>query len=539
MYVSTFLELHTTLLGWMLYNVIFGILWETGLLMLPFLWMLLRNSAKSLGEEQEGSHETAVLHVKSTVAAIVVLMTCMVPLYNVEPSDVKFQPPKQVDGTVPGEVSGVTDPTTYADHFGTATASVRIPAWWLLLHNLSSGITHAVIESLPAYSDLREAKMLMATRNIEDPALGAEYRDFYLGCYMPAKRNYEVLRQQGLVPAAGEDAQLDWPGSPYLISMRGGYAACGGDPWCEAAPRPLYIQQSPELASRVGGSTCGHWWQSIRTRLLEYARQDQGTVDKIFGHFKWGFGIENRQEQEDMLVRGMLENFQASQTIAGTSEDGNFFTGAFSLAGDALASAGLSVAWVFAELFLNTMKQVMPILAAMMLMLVVIFIPFALLFSSFSIGAVLNLSFLVFSLIFVQAILAMVGWFDNHLIQSMTASEGWFSFVGLGADMFEESNKKIIINLVLATLYMFGPVIWLAVMNTAGLNAAQAASGLFRDAALTQAITGGIQAAGQAAQKGGISATSGAAAGAASKGIGKAGDYAAGVAKRYRLVGRG
>ena len=538
MYVSTFLELHTTLLGWMLYNVIFGILWETGLLMLPFLWMLLRNSAKSLGEEQEGSHETAVLHVKSTVAAIVVLMTCMVPLYNVEPSDVKFQPPKQVDGTVPGEVSGVTDPTTYADHFGTATASVRIPAWWLLLHNLSSGITHAVIESLPAYSDLREAKMLMATRNIEDPALGAEYRDFYLGCYMPAKRNYEVLRQQGLVPAAGEDAQLDWPGSPYLISMRGGYAACGGDPWCEAAPRPLYIQQSPELASRVGGSTCGHWWQSIRTRLLEYARQDQGTVDKIFGHFKWGFGIENRQEQEDMLVRGMLENFQASQTIAGTSEDGNFFTGAFSLAGDALASAGLSVAWVFAELFLNTMKQVMPILAAMMLMLVVIFIPFALLFGSFSVGAALNLSFLVFSLIFVQAILAMVGWFDNHLIQSMTDAEGLFSFVGHGADMFEEANKKMIINMVLATLYMFGPLVWLSVMSTAGIRAGQAAEGMFKATAVTQAITGGIQSGAQAVQKSAIGTTTGAAAGQLGKGIGKAGEYAEGAAKRFRLVNR-
>ena len=532
MYVSTFLELHTTLLGWMLYNVIFGILWETGLLMLPFLWMLLRNSAKSLGEEQEGSHETAVLHVKSTVAAIVVLMTCMVPLYNVEPSDVKFQPPKQVDGTVPDQVNGATDPTTYADHFGTATAAVRIPAWWLLLHNLSSGITHAVVESLPAYSDLREARMLMATRNIEDPALGAEYRDFYLGCYMPAKRNYEVLRQQGLVPAAGDDAQLDWPGSPYLISMRGGYAPCGGEPWCEAAPRPLYIQQSPELASRVGGSTCGHWWQSIRTRLLEYARQDQGTVDKIFGHFKWGLGIENRQEQEDMLVRGMLENFQATQTIAGTDEDGNFFSGAFNLAGDALASTGLGVVWLFVELFLNTMKQVMPILAAMMLMLVVIFIPFALLFGSFSVGAVLNLSFLVFSLIFVQAILSMIGWFDNHLVQSMP---GMAAVVGQGADMFEEANKHMIINMVLATLYLLSPIVWLSVMGAVGVQVARAADSMFQSAAYTQAITGGIQSA-QTVAGGKVG---GAAAGAAGKGIGKAGDYAADAAKRYRLVGRG
>ncbi len=535
MYVSSFLELHTTLLGWMLYNVIFGILWESGLLMLPFLWMLLRNSGKSLGEESEGSHETAVLHVKSTVAAIVVLMTCMMPFYNVEPSDVKFQPPKQADGTVPDEVSGDTDPTTYAEHFGPATAAVRIPFWWLLLHNLSSGVTHAVIDSLPAYSDLREAKMLMSSRNIEDPALGAEYRDFYLGCYRPAKRNYEILRQENLVPAAGEDAELDWPGSPYLINMRGGYAPCGGDPWCAAAPKPLDIQKSDGLASRVGGNTCGHWWRSIRTRLLEYARQDQGIVDKIFGHLKWGLGIENRHEQENLLVRGMLENFQATQTVAGTSEDGNLFT----WAGDVAASAGLSVAWVMAEIFLNTMKQVMPILAALMLMLVVAFIPFALLFGSYSVSSVLGLSFLVFSLIFVQAILAMIGWFDNNLIESMSASEGAWSFMGRSDNMFEDANKKMIINMVLASLYLLAPIVWLSVMQVAGLQAARAASSMFEANVMAQSVQGGIQSAGQAAQKGAIGTATGAAAGQASKGIGKAGEYAEGAAKRFRLVNRG
>ena len=117
----------------------------------------------------------------------------------------KFQPPKQVDGTVPerGYAAMHRSQPPTGEHFGTATAAVRIPAWWLLLlHTCHPESPTHVIESLPAYSDIRETKLLLSSRNIEDPALGAEYRDFYLGCFRPAKRNYEILRQQGLVAAS-------------------------------------------------------------------------------------------------------------------------------------------------------------------------------------------------------------------------------------------------------------------------------------------------------------------------------------------------
>lgn len=524
MYVASFLELHTTLLGWMLFNVVFNILWDTGLLILPILWMLVRNSARSIGEEREGSHETAVLHIKGTVMAIAVLLTCLMPVYEVAPSDVRFQPPKNADGTVPDEVRGDIDPSTYGDYFGSATAPVKIPGWWVLLHQVSSGITHALVNSLPPYSDLREARMLMASRNIEDPALGAEYRDFYLGCYLPAKRNYEVLAPQNLVPVAGDDAQLDWPGSPYLIGMRGGYLGCGGDPrYCRNAPMPLDIQKSTSLASRVGGTTCEHWWESMRTRLLDYARKDQGSFDKLVNSIQLGLGVEDRREQEDLLVRGMLENFQAGQAIAGSTGSGNLLT----WAGDAIGSASLAVGWGVAELFLNIMKQVMPILAAMMLMLVTVFIPLALLFGGYRIETVLNISFLVFSLIFVQGILAVVAWFDNYLITSLFENEGAWSFMSRQDNLFADANKKMLINFILATLYMIGPIIWLAIMSSIGIKAAGAAQGLFH----TTAITNAMQAGAQSVQRTAIGGASGAAAGGVKRGIGAAES----AGQRYRL----
>ena len=524
MYVASFLELHTTLLGWMLYNVVFRILFDTGLLILPILWLFVRTSSKAVGEEKEGSHDSAIWNIKGTIASIVVLTTCVMPVYTVAPSDVKFQPPKRVDGTVPNEVRGDIDPTTYQTHFGAATAPVKIPGWWVLLHNISAGITHAVIDSLPAYSDLREAQMLLASRNIEDPALGAEYRDFFLGCYMPAKRNYEILRQNNLVPAAGDDAQLDWAGSPYLIDMQGGYAHCGGDPrFCRGAPMPLDIQKSTTLANRAGGNTCGHWWESLRTRLLDYARRDQGTFDRLTDHMKWGLGLQSAREQEDLLVRGMLENFRASQPIAGTSGSGQ---GAFSRVGEAVAGVGLLGAWALNELLLGTVKQVMPILAAVMLMLVTVFIPFALLFSGYSIAGVLQVSFLVFSLIFVQAILAMIGWFDNYLVSSMFESEGAWSFMSRTDTAIGDANKKMLINIVLTTLYLIGPIVWMSIMGAVGIKAGQEASKLLGVTTITTALQGGAAKAGGAASTGAAGAVRGGV-----KGVGAAG----GAAQRYRL----
>ena len=81
--------------------------------------------------------------------------------------------------------------------------------------------------------------------------------------------------------------------------MPGGYASCGGvDPiFCRHMRPSRSTSSESDFARqpRTGGNTCGHWWRSIRTRLLDYARQDQGTVDKIFkDHFKFGIGIENR-----------------------------------------------------------------------------------------------------------------------------------------------------------------------------------------------------------------------------------------------------
>ena len=531
MYVSTFLELHTVLLGWMLYTVVFRILFDTGLLILPFLWLLLRNTARSVGEEKEGSNETTVMNIKGTLAAIVVVAACVMPAYEVAPSDVKYQPPKQVDGTVPDEIRGDIDPTTYKDYFGAATAPVRIPGWWVLLHSISAGITHSVIDSLPAYSDLREAKMLLASRNIEDPALGAEYHDFYLGCYRPAKRNYEILRQEGLVPLADDDAQLDWAGSPYLIAMRGGYggaASCGGDQrYCQNAPMPLDIQKSASLRNRVGGNSCAHWWESLRTDLLDYARRDQGTIDRAVNFLKWGFGIDSAREQEDLLVRSMLENFQATQPIAGTSSSGQ---GVFSRVGEAVAGVGLLGAWAVAELMLGTMKQVMPILAAVMLMLVTAFIPFALLFSSYSIGGVLQVSFLVFSLIFVQAILAMVGWFDNYLISSMFESEGAWSFMSRADTAVGDANKKMLINIVLTTLYTIGPIVWLSLMGAVGIRAAQGANRMFESGIVVSTVASGVSSVSGAASTG--------TAGAIRGGVRGAGAATGAAAQRYRLWNR-
>ncbi len=506
MIVASYLELHTTLVAWLLYGVVWEILLGTGLLILPVLWLLLRRTAESAGTEDSGRHADSVDHLKSTAMALFVLLFCMTPVWTVAPSDVKFRPPAHPDGTPQAEVHAESDPTTYRDAFGSATAPVRIPTWWRLLHSISQGITRAVIESLPTHADLREASLLFGSRNIADPALGQEYTDFVLGCHLPAKRNYQRLRQANRVPAADGDAQLDWAGSPYLRQMPGGYAACCSSrpcpdadaEICVAAPVPLTLQKSAAFAAMVGGNTCGHWWEHLRPRLLAHARADADVGNRLQAALGMGLGVPGTREQEDILIRKMLENTAVRGVpLSGTAtaaEASGFFGRIGQLISQGFSTAGLAVSAGLTHIALGVIKQALPILIAMMSLFLVLFIPFGLVFSSYRMGTVIRLSFWMFSLIFLHALLAVVAWVDHWLIVSLFGNQEAWNWVAGGDTLLGDAQKKMLINILLALNYTAVPLLWLTVMSAIGAGAADGANRMISESGsrLGQSATRGL-----------------------------------------------
>ena len=474
MYVFSYLELHTTLIAWQLYNLIYDILVGTGLIVLPVLWLLVSTSTQSLGEDKGEDHETAVLQIKNMVGAIIVIIFCLAPLYSINPTDVKFKPPaSSTSGQTPAVVDATADPTTYSDHFGQSMAPVRIPAWWGLLHSISAGLTNAVIDRLNTPGDLRDTRMLLESRNIEDPSLAADYNEFVSGCYWRAKDNYQSLAQQGLVPT-GQD--VSWAGSEYLLGMAGGYQLCTTKENCRRAPASLRVQFSDpaELARRGLGDTCADWWETIRVKILDQAKADQGTWDKMWGGLTGFLSSQSDREREDILVRKTLENFHVNEGLS-AEYNMNPVSGVGQEVVDLVSGVAIAKEWLDMTVLVNVLKQALPIMTAVILLFIVMIIPLGLLFSSFRISGVIRLSFLYFSFIFFHALLAFASWLDHHLTlmlyQGATQPlSHWF--IGSQGHLGGNEQKEWLIDIVLMGFYVIVPLLWFGVMGAIGVAAA-------------------------------------------------------------------
>lgn len=492
MRVFSYLELHTTLIAWQLFGVLYDVIASTGLMLVPLVWSLFRITAQSIGEDRGDGHEAPVGNLKSVIQMALVMLFCLVPFYTVSPAAIRFEPPAGPGGPA-GEVTTETDPTTYGEIIPSGGA-VAVPAWWALLHNISTGVANAVIQSLPTYADLREAKVQLTALNIHDSTLAGEYRQFLNTCYHPARQNYHRLRQQGAVPRAEEDgnplASLNWAGSHYLLEMPGGYLPCSGGEDCQGAPHFL----DPRLAAVVGAEDCAGWWEDLRTRIFKQARvdtanySDTGHVDDVYAALMTGPAesrgglFMSRRDREDTMIRKTLENHETRLAASPNStERAPSFWGSIAQGARNVATlAGGAAVWFTLEIVLGIIQQAIPIMIGIFLMFLVMMIPMALLFTGFRIEPVIRISFLVFSAVFLHALLAIADWLDYYLTVSLFEgqAQAW-----LAADdrAFGHAQKRMLINIVLLLNYIAVPLLWFRVMDAVGVRAGMAGNQLMTD----------------------------------------------------------
>ncbi|MYB33548.1 MAG: conjugal transfer protein TraG [Gammaproteobacteria bacterium] len=532
MRVFSYLELHTTLIAWQLYNVLYDVITQTGLVLVPLAWSLVRITAQAIGEDRGDGHEAPVGNLKAVLQMALVILFCLVPIYTVSPSAISFEPPSG-PGKSPGEVTAETDPTTYGDIIPSAPTggATQVPGWWALLHAISTGVANAVMQSLPEYTDLRELKTQMTALNIHDSALAGEYSRFLNTCYYPAKQNYHRLRQEGSIPAPDQDDALDsvdWAGSHYLYEMEGGYRPCTGEKDCRGAPHYL----DPPLPDLVGADTCRGWWDLLRTRIFQQANTDSinagdtGHIDDAIAGLTVGPYVYKggNRDREDIMIRKTLENHEMRLAASpdSTQRDPSFWGNIVQGARNVATLAGGAAVWFTLEIVLGIIQQALPILIAILLMFLITMIPLVLLFTGFRIDPVIRISFLVFSAIFLHALLAIADWLDYYLTVSLFEGQvhAW-----LAADdrTFGHAQKRMLINIVLLMNYIALPMLWFKVMGAVGLEAGRAGSGLMDE-------TGAKTIGGQVADRAGSSMTNPTGVGFV-KGVAKAGGNAV---KKFR-----
>ena len=316
--VSSYFEFITVLFGWVVYDRLWAVLNDTGVVFVPFFVIVLRNLLESRrAGDDEGSAAVQSLKKSETdvVVAIVVMFLAAVPFTEVRLGEMSYVRP-QLDcaaadriarGLEPSEVNGAATGTAYDVPLATLAGEVgRVPIWWGFVHVVSKAVVAAGTAAVPCTGDVARLSMSLGGDTVEDPLLLRELADFTIDCHRPAvSRMYNGGPGGAMVEAR---RNMDYAGSPFFLDTAGYY-----DVLYSRRERPAFPANPARDAGLVGAHpTCREWWRDgangLRVRLL--AEIDQTTRDELVYDAGALFRRENPgatvTELEDMLLRKYL-----------------------------------------------------------------------------------------------------------------------------------------------------------------------------------------------------------------------------------------
>ena len=521
--VSSYFEFVTVLFGWVVYDRLWAVLNDTGIVYLPFFAILLRNMLESRrGGDDEGSAAIQSLKKSETdvVVAIVVMFLAAVPFTEVRLAEMSYVRPtldcatadRIARGAEPAEVNGTSTGTAYDAPLATLSGEVgRIPIWWGFVHVVSKAVVAAGTAAIPCTGDVVRLSMSLGNDTVEDPLLLREVADFTTDCQRPAiSRMYN-----GGASGASFEARrhMDYLGSPFFLDTGGYYDILYSRRERTAFP------PNPARDSGLDGPhpTCREWWRDgangLRARLL--AEIDQRTRDELVYDADALFRGENPgasvAELEDMLLRkylahrsgerigvssvsyepGVAENYRAAAATHHGALGGVIHATA-DIVDDVLSMGAAGIGMVLqgpGNIAAGVaVREGMPIFLALLLMVFTAVLPFLMVFSRYEVSVLVTLTLVFFGLQFFYVLWGMAFWADNHLYEALN-----------GAASAPKSNpiQGLVSLWVQRFLYIVFPMIWLVAIGWVGVKAEALMGGLSKmaDSAARAAQSGGDTAA--------------------------------------------
>ncbi|HIE9447006.1 TPA: conjugal transfer protein TraG N-terminal domain-containing protein [Klebsiella pneumoniae] len=480
MTTNSYLEYFLTLLGWVINNGLWNVMLGTGLFAVPLafkvvgIWLKVREE----GEDEGNKGMLSLPRIENAMyGAFFVMLACCVPLVNVSLSTMQYDTsraktcgtwtPKAPDESgYSGVVSSLNDETAAA------------PIWWVLVHKLSKGITQASVATIPCRPDMRQIRFDVQHTHIANKALAQELQDFTNDCYSLALYSWK-RNDRGQTTDKTTLNDIAWIGSSTLLSSY--YPNLQSKmpradfPWSDS-------RDSGRPNTGQGGyPTCSQWWSTADTGLKARVKSqaDPDMWLRISAAMKMiGAGST---DYEEAVIRRLVspENLTVSQggrTYAGYGSNADYsisnpLTSVASTSGVALG--GLAAFPAF-----DAMRQALPMVQGLLLMAIYVIIPLILAFSAYEFKTVVTLTFVVFALNFLTFWWELARWLDSWLLTALYSSDthSKFNMVGL-----QNSSDDLIMNFVLATMFMILPTVWLGALSWAGINVGGVLSKSFAD----------------------------------------------------------
>ncbi|EZP05478.1 TPA: conjugal transfer protein TraG N-terminal domain-containing protein [Pseudomonas aeruginosa] len=477
---TDYLEYYLTLVAWLVHNGIWAIVVTSGVIALPFLaivigeWLNVR--AEGADEGNKGVLSSQRIENRIWVAIVVVMFAC-VPAIDVNLATIQFDTSRsrqcQVNVPLPNETGWSQSFTTLNNQ------SAKVPVWWVFMHTLSRAVTGAAVAAIPCGTDLRQMRMEINATRIDDPVLAQEIADFTHDCYGPARAKLFMTRPE---LDSSQMHDVTWIGSRFFLDNAGYYdtyrAKTPREGWAYDSNRDAGLAQVP---SGAGYPTCNQWWNDagtgLRARLLQQV--EPSLLNRIAG---WA-GFLSRTEVDDSVVRAIAAPRQQKMNLGNVYADygGQIDKTLPNIVTRVAGDVGMAVGSLAYFPAMDVVRQALPMVMSLLKMALIISSPLLFVLATFDIRAFVTVSCVYFALYFVDFWFELARWIDSTILDALY---GW----GMGFNRphmnfnimmgLDNATGDMLLNFVMATMFIVLPTFWVTALGWAGLHAGGALKGL-------------------------------------------------------------
>lgn len=464
--VGSTIELYTTILGWILYDSIWAMLVTTGLVLIPFAVTIINVLIETRDSPVEITSNGLIRILETRIyTMLLVLMFAAQPQINVHTSKTTYTQ-YRCGVTASKSLTKTMRELTYGDSKSTLDKSTgtfgvmldgrtaQAPLWWYLITRLNHAITQAARQELPCQADLRTMGAGLSKLNIGDKLLKDEVKDFYRDCWQPAANQFARERlPETELPAKFRDGaiydDITWPGSEFFLNRAGYYDTLRATAEVPAFPYSalrdsVKAPEPPPGVDRGGFPTCHEWWlgypsdgsststdRGLRDRLLGYIKNNALPDDKEDSTGSWWkFWAEDKfataADADNALIKTTL-NAEADDIQLELTNGASDYGGMLGSTTDQImrnmrqlvGSAGLLVGSAKKAVEVEMVRQVAPMIQAVVLLIFTIGLPLLMTMGSFSLKTLFALTLLQFSIIFWGFLFALASWLDNFLLSGL------------------------------------------------------------------------------------------------------------------------
>lgn len=512
MELDSYLEIFTTMYGWAFANIIGEVLTGTGLVALPFglivfsVWRDAKESATG-GAGAQALIDAVMVRI---LIAVFVYMTCfaVTPYTSLVSVNLRYTPQASLINPTP--TSGSLNTGT-GSSYDTALQDARdgsmspsgglsyVPAWWFTVMSISSGINNAVRYGLSsARSDIRMVEDLARTATIEDPQLLHSIQRFYSECFVPARSRYlqmdrSTLTANGMAIIAESNTDygptdVDWMGSQLFRTEPGFYGTMRS-----YDPVPNFVidlnrdtdyiaggapgtPEENDVNPTWGRPTCAEWWldgvNGVRPRMVNHASTWQQLLQGMQSSMTWSSPDRMADSLAMLATQRANPQFVDASRIMGNDYDG--ITSLIRGVGGAVSTLGVGKKLLDANIEFVPMVTALPMIQSMLLMGMYMFLPMIVMLSGYDLKIMLLGGLAIFTVKFWSVMWFIAQWVDARLISAM--------YPGLSGNMLmqeiqamltggeAQGYKRMILNLVLMSMFIGLPLLWSGMMAWIGIN---------------------------------------------------------------------